>query len=99
MTVQATDVVLRLHGAQEIWLLLAKRMTGQAALAHFLGGGTLRRKDFGLAPTPIHVGLARAVARLATLPLRPLFAPECRGEVARFLVGFGFVFVAGLADF
>src|SRR5215472_18680134 len=79
-------------------------MAVQTARTNLLGRGVLESKDFGLVPATVHVGLARAMARLAAMPFRTLLGIQCGRKVRRIFIVFvkplrRHVLVAGLARF
>ena len=104
VAIDATHVVLEVGGARKITMLFAIVMTRQAACADLLCGCIFKGKNLRLVAAPIHVLLARSMAGLATMPLRPLLRVQGRNKMAGVFEALikalrGRIFMAGFADF
>jgi len=96
MAVDAAHVVLQVYGSREIALFMPGGVALEAAGAALLRGYTFEGEDFAYVAASIHVGAARAVAILATVPGDASFCLDLL-PVARAFPGLVFIRVAGLA--
>ncbi|MGC1619094.1 MAG: hypothetical protein WA765_11465 [Candidatus Acidiferrum sp.] len=69
MAGNAADVILRVDRVDDVHVLRAAGMTGQAARVDLLCRGLLECEDLGLVPAAVNVGLARTMAAFAAVPL------------------------------
>ena len=94
----AGDIIVVVAGALKIRVLFVELVTRKAALGDVFAFGILEDKDLTLVASAIDVGLPRAMAGLATLPLRSLLGQR-GSKVASCFEIFEDVFVTGLAGF